>query len=81
MPRGEIVEILIEFLFSVVGEVLLQIFFEVVIQVGRSTTERFRDRQKANPVIAGLGLIVLGSFLGFRTKLKIPCGKSVYLEF
>ena len=64
-------EILFEIIFQFVGELLLQIFFEALAEIGlRSVSEPFRKRP--NPWVAAVGYVFFGGLLGGLSLLFFP---------
>jgi hypothetical protein len=61
-------EILVELLLGllqIVGELLLQIIFEALAELGvRSVFEPFRRQRSPNPWLAALGYVILGAAAG-----------------
>lgn len=67
-----LIEIFFEFLVSLIGEVILQVMGEALIQSGwKVFSEPFR-RKRANPIVAGIGLICLGGLGGLLTSFIVP---------
>lgn len=66
-------EFLFELLFQVVFEFLLQIFGELLVELGlRSVSEPFADREARNPLLAGFGYAVLGVIAGGLSLIFFP---------
>ena len=57
-------EIILEFLFSFFGELLLQLFAEVLADLGVRFVSGWADAAKRNPVAAFLGYLVMGAVAG-----------------
>jgi hypothetical protein len=57
-------EIILEFLFSFFGELLLQLFAEVLADLGVRFVSGWADAAKQNPVAAFLGYLVMGAVAG-----------------
>ena len=66
-------EFLFELIFQVVFEALLQIFGELLVELGlRSATEPFADRESRNPLLAGFGYAALGLLAGGLSLIFFP---------
>ena len=64
-----IVEVFVSFFF----EFLLQVFGELLAQLGlRSLGEPFASREERNPILAAIGYCLLGLFLGGLSLLVFP---------
>ena len=58
-------EIIFEILFEVVFEFILQVFGELLVEVGlRSVSEPFKPRETRNPVLAFIGYAAGGALMG-----------------
>lgn len=61
-------EILAELLFTLlawVAEILLQVLFEALAELGlRTLSEPFKPRREASPVVAALGYAIYGAAIG-----------------
>ncbi|MFA6545223.1 MAG: hypothetical protein WCS99_12465 [Limisphaerales bacterium] len=57
-------EFLFEILFSVFGELLLQLLFEVLVDIGFGALAGRAEAAKRNPVVAFFGYILLGAIAG-----------------
>ena len=67
------IEFIAEVLLSVLWEGLLQLVGEVLVELGwRTAGEPFRQRGRAHPVVAGLGLLLMGAAMGFLLSLAFP---------
>jgi hypothetical protein len=57
----------------VLWEGLLQLVGEGLVEIGwRTAGEPFRQRGRAHPVAAGIGLLLMGGAMGFRLSLASP---------
>ena len=66
-------EIIFEILFEVVFEFILQVFGELLFEVGlRSVSEPFKDRETRNPVLAFIGYALAGAVVGALSLSVIP---------
>lgn len=66
-------EFILELLLTGLWEVILQISGEALLESGfRAAGEPFRRRSRAHPVIAGLGVALLGGLAGALTSLVWP---------
>ena len=64
---------MIEFLVEIVGELLLQLGGEALIEGGwRLLGDPFRQRGRAHPVLAGIGLLLIGGVMGLMLWLVFP---------
>jgi hypothetical protein len=64
---------MIEFLAEIVLELLLQLGGEALIEsVWRVLGEPFQQRGRAHPVLAGLGLVLIGGVMGVLLWLVFP---------
>lgn len=67
------IEVIVEGLFSLIGEIVLQVAAELVFNLGIETVAHTVKRKKrANPFMAGFGFIVLGSIAGFFVSWLLP---------
>ncbi len=57
-------EFLFEILFSVFGELLLQLLFEVLVDIGFGALASSAQVAKRNPVVTFLGYVCLGAIAG-----------------
>lgn len=57
-------EFIFEFLFSFFGELLLQLFVEVLADLGIRALSGWADAAKRNPIAAFLGYAVMGAMAG-----------------
>jgi hypothetical protein len=60
-----LVELVVELLFEVVGQVAIEFGWESIAHV-------FHGRRKANPVLAGVGILLLGGTLGLVASFLVP---------
>ena len=58
-----------EFLFGFLGEIVLQLFAELALELG---FQPFRKRGDSHPVVIGIGLVLLGVAAGGLTVLILP---------
>ena len=66
-------EVILEFFFSIFGEMLLQLLAEVLLDLGMdSLAETVRSRKKRNPVYAFFGYALLGGLIGGLSLLIFP---------
>jgi hypothetical protein len=69
-------EALIEIVLELFGEVLLQLFLQVLAEVGIHSWRGLRDperhRPPANPVLATLGYLLFGTIVGGLSLLVMP---------
>jgi len=66
-------EALIEAIVELVGELLLQVLGQVVLELGfGSLAHSFRRGRAANPVLAGVGIALLGTLTGLAASLLLP---------
>ena len=64
---------MIEFLVEILGEALLQLGGEALIEgVWRLLGDPFRERGRAHPVLAGIGLVLIGGAMGLLLWLVFP---------
>ena len=64
---------MIEFLVEILLEVLLQLGGEAVMEAAwRLLGDPFRQRSRAHPVLAGIGLVLLGATMGLILWLVFP---------
>jgi len=67
------IEVVLEFVFGVVGEILSQFIFEIGAEFGIvSIKEAFEKKKEPNPVLSISGLIILGLLFGFVSALIYP---------
>jgi len=67
------IEIILELVLTLVWELLLQITGELLIEVGvHSVGDSIRQRGRAHPLLAGLGIILLGGLGGVLTSVVWP---------
>jgi hypothetical protein len=70
---SRVIEIIVELVLSFVWEILLQIVGELFVELGlRSVRDSFRQRGRAHPALAALGVIVLGGVGGVLTSVIWP---------
>ncbi len=62
---------MIEFLFEIFGEILIQVVAQVLAEAGLHTLDDWRN-YKANPWLAGLGYALLGAIAGAITVWLLP---------
>ena len=71
-----IAEILLQvlgFVFELFGEVLLQVIFEVLAEIGfHSLKDPFRDSRPSHPLLAALGYGLLGALAGAVSVVLVP---------
>ena len=69
-------EALIEIVLELFGEVLLQLFLQVLAEVGIHSWRGLRDPERhhppANPVLATLGYLLFGTIVGGLSLLVMP---------
>ena len=66
-------EVIFEFLFTVVGELLLQIIVEVLIALGfNSVANTILERKERNPYLAFVGYCILGAIAGLISLWVVP---------
>ena len=66
-------EVIFEILFEVVFEFLLQVFGELLVEVGlRSVSAPFKDSETRSPVLALIGYAAGGAALGGLSLLIVP---------
>lgn len=66
-------EVIFEFLFSVVGELLLQIIVEVLIELGSNgLANTLIERKDRNPYLAFVGYCIFGAIAGAISLWIIP---------
>lgn len=56
-------EVILEFIFSIFGEFLLQIIFEIIAEIGIASFSRSRESTKS-PVLAAISYFILGAIAG-----------------
>jgi hypothetical protein len=67
------IEFIVEVVLSVLWEGFLQLVGEALIVLGwRTAGEPFRERGRAHPVVAGMGLLLMGGVIGFLLSLAFP---------
>jgi hypothetical protein len=67
------IEAILEILLSAVWEILLQLTGELLLELGfHAAGESFSRRSRSHPVVAGLGIAVLGGVAGLITSLLLP---------
>jgi hypothetical protein len=70
---GAAIEFVFELLLNFLWEIFLQIVGELLVEGGfRAAGESFRDRTRAHPVFAGIGIIVMGALAGVIASLVWP---------
>ena len=67
--REGVIEILVERIIQIVAELFGQLLFELGWE---SFGQSFRDRPRANPVLAGFGYLALGALLGLVLAYVFP---------
>ena len=64
---------MIELIFELIFEEIFEILFQVLVQIaGESLLHSFRRRDSSDPVLAGIGFVIVGAVLGFITTLIFP---------
>lgn len=64
---------MLEFILTMLWEVLVQLFGGLLIEAGFSSLgEPFRKRSKSHPLLAGAGVLILGGLIGALTRLAWP---------
>jgi hypothetical protein len=64
---------ILELLLQLLAEILLQLFTEVLFELGfASLAHSLRRGRSANPILAGIGLCIVGSAAGFITCWVFP---------
>jgi hypothetical protein len=65
--------LIVELVFTALWEIFLQIVGEILIEFGfGSIGDAFRRRSRAHPIVAGLGVVLLGGLAGVLTSLIWP---------
>ena len=64
-------EVLLEFLFQIFGEVLLQLFIEALVELGMHSLAETVQRPR-HPVYAAIGFVLLGLIAGAVSLLVLP---------
>jgi len=63
----------VELVLTALWEIFLQMVGEILIELGfRSIGESFRRRSRAHPVVAGIGVALLGGLAGVLTSVIWP---------
>ena len=66
-------EFMVEIVFSAIGELLIQLVGEGLIEGGwRLFVAPFSDRRRVHPIVAGAGLLGLGGIMGWIGWLVVP---------
>ena len=66
-------EVIFEFLFTVVGELLLQIIVEVLIELGfNGVANTILERKERNPYLAFVGYCIFGAIAGLISLWVVP---------
>jgi hypothetical protein len=66
-------EVIFEFLFQLLLEFILQIFGELLVELGlRSLAEPFREREERHPLLTFVGYALLGLTVGGLSLLVFP---------
>ena len=66
-------ELIFEFLFSIFGELLLQIVVEVLIELGfNGVASIFQTRKNRSPLLAFIGYCIIGSLAGALSLWIVP---------
>lgn len=66
-------EIVIELLFVILGEIVAPVFGELLIELGfESLASPFRDKRSSSPILAAIGLVALGALLGWTSTISYP---------
>jgi hypothetical protein len=72
-PRSHPIEIVFEIVLSFVWELLLQVAGELLIEAGfHAAGDAFRRRGRAHPIVAGLGIVIMGTLGGVLTSAIWP---------
>ena len=67
------IEAIVEVIFTIVGEIILQVVAELFFNLGLGTIGNTLKRKKrANPFMAGVGFIILGSITGLFVSWLLP---------
>ena len=67
------IEILLELVFSVIGESLFQLGGEFLLELlARAVAGGVRSDRRANPIAAACGLVLLGALIGLLSWLVLP---------
>lgn len=67
------IEVIFEFIFGVIGEVISQFIFEIGAEFGIvSIKEAFQRTEEPNSILSIVGLVILGLLLGFVSALIYP---------
>ncbi len=65
--------LLLEFAIWFLGEILLQLAFEVLIELGvESLKHSARESKEADPILAGVGYVLLGGLVGAISAHVLP---------
>lgn len=65
--------LLLAVLFEILVEILLQLAFNVLLELGiESIKHSVKQRKEADPILAGLGYILLGGVLGGISAFAVP---------
>ncbi|MCP3851290.1 MAG: hypothetical protein GY694_13770 [Gammaproteobacteria bacterium] len=66
-------ELIFEFIFSIFGELLLQIMVEVLIELGfNGVASTFQNRKNRSPLLAFIGYSILGGLAGALSLWVVP---------
>ena len=65
-------DVLLELVIELVGEVGLQLLFGGAVEVGSGAMRRRRTRSREHPLIAGFGLMVFGAVCGVLSIWFVP---------
>ena len=70
---GNIIALVFELLLSALWEAILQIAGQVLIEMGLGAIgHSFQQRSRAHPVIAGIGVVLLGGLSGAAASVVLP---------
>jgi hypothetical protein len=65
--------LVVELLLQLLGEAILQLLAEVLLELGfQGLAHSVRRGRLANPVLAGIGLVIIGAIVGFVTCWLFP---------
>lgn len=64
---------MIELIFELLFEIIFEVLTEIALELGcESLRHSLRRRRSSNPVLAGIGFVIVGAILGFITTLVFP---------
>lgn len=76
------IEAIFEFLLQLVIEIIWQVLFELVTSLGwESLAHSMRRERESHPVLAGIGLLILGVLGGLITLLVFPSRLTTHSPF